>query len=205
MSKRVFDHRLKTLIGICAAAFFAAFTIMSFGGKAVYARENLDEASYCSFVIPPEFVPGSEKGLFINKNHPMESSTIRYGVYDNGRDRIYTNREKKEAAFKAQAAVTDETTSLTKEIYQETIASAYNSEYGQDVGYKVEAFSKITIDGFPGYKITGTYQPEGEEVIHQTVYLVVSKYRTFTITMQRAEDDDCEEFFEECASSIHVH
>ncbi len=205
MIKTAFDRRVKTIIGICAATFMTAFAFLSFEGQAVYARENLDEASYCSFVIPPEFVQGSEKGLFINKNHPMESSTIRYGVYDNGRDRIYTNREKKEAAFKAMSAVTDETANLTKEIYQDTISAAYNSEYGQDVGYKVEAFNKITVDGFPGYKITGTYQPEGEEVIHQTVFMVVSKYRTFTITMQRAEDDDCEEFFEECASSIHVH
>lgn len=188
------------------AVIFAAITFFCLcGGTEVNARENLDEASYCSFVIPPDFVPGSEKGLFVNKNYPMESSSIRYGVYDNGLDRIFTNREKQGEAIKAQGGVTDESTSLTKDIYQETVAAAYNKEYGQDVGFKVQDFKNITVDGFPGYRITSSYQPDGEEAIHQTVIMIISRYRTFTVTMQRAQDDDCETLFEECASSVHVH
>jgi hypothetical protein len=188
------------------ALFLAVMTLFGlYKGPEVSARESLEEASYCSFVIPPEFVPGSEKGLFVNKNYPMESSSIKYGVYDNGLNRIFTNREKQGEAIKAQGKVTDESTSLTEDIYEETVAAAYNKEYGQDVGFKVQDYKEIKVDGFPGYRITSTYQPEGEEVIHQTVFMIISRYRTFTVTMQRAEDDDCETFFEECASSIHVH
>lgn len=183
----------------------AAGVVFLFASKA-YARDNLEPASYCSFVIPPDFVPSQEKGLFINQNNPMESSSIKYDFYDNGLDVILTNREK--AAIKEageEKPVADESMSLTKEIYQETVAAAYNSQYGQDVGFVVSSFDKITVDGYPGYRIVSSYQAADEEKVHQTVYMLLSKYRTFTISMQRAEDDDCEALFEECASSIHVH
>ncbi len=200
-------HRLLHGAGFLLAVAFsvAAGVAFLFASKA-YARDNLEPASYCSFVIPPDFVPSEEKGLFINQNNPMESSSIKYDFYDNGLDVILTNREK--AAIKEageEKPVADESMSLTKEIYQETVAAAYNSQYGQDVGFVVSSFDKITVDGYPGYRIVSSYQAADEEKVHQTVYMLLSKYRTFTISMQRAEDDDCEALFEECASSIHVH
>ena len=206
--KRNFDlHRLLYGVGILmAVAFSVAAGVIFLSASKVYARDNLDPASYCSFVIPPDFVPTQEKGLFINKDNPMESSSIKYDFYDNGLDVILTNREKaarKEAG--EETVIADESTSLSKEIYQETMAAAYNSQYGQDVGFAVSSFDKITIDGYPGYKIVSSYQASDEEKVHQTVYMLLSRYRTFTISMQRAEDDDCEALFEECASSIHVH
>ena len=206
--KRKFDlHRLLYGAGFLLAVTFsvAAGVVFLFASKA-YARDSLDVASYCSFVIPPDFVPAKEKGLFINKENPMESSSIKYDFYDNGLDVIHTNREK--AALKeagTETVVTDLSTSLTKEIYQETMEAAYNSKYGQNVGFNVSSFDKITIDGYPGYRIVASYQAADEEKVHQIVYMLLSRYRTFTISMQRAEDDDCEGLFEECASSIHVH
>ena len=206
--KRSFDwHRLISGAGLLLAVSLLAVQGAAFmSASRVYARDNLDPATYCSFVIPPEFTPSQEKGLFINQNHPMESSSIKYDFYDNGLDVILTNREK--AAIKEageETVIADESTSLTKEIYAETMAAAYNSQYGQDVGFTVSSFDKITVDGYPGYKIVSSYQAADEEKIHQTVYMLLSKYRTFTISMQRAEDDDCAELFEECGSSIHVH
>lgn len=206
--KRKFDLQ-RFLFGagvIMAAVFSVAAGAVLLSASRVYARDSLDTANYCSFVIPPQFVPGQEKGLFIDQNYPMESSSIKYDVYDNGLDVILTNREK--AALKeagTETAIADESTSLTKEIYEETMAAAYNSQYGQDVGFAVSSFDKITVDGYPGYKIISSYQAADEERVHQTVFMLLSKYRTFTISMQRAEDDDCEALFEECASSIHVH
>ena len=78
------------------------------------------------------------------------------------------------------------------------------SEYGEDVGYSVSSFDKITVDGHPGYKIEATFQAADQERVYQTVYILLSKYRTFTITFQRAEDDDCLDAFSECESTIHV-
>ena len=135
----------------------------------------------------------------------MESSSIKYSFYDNGMDKALTNREKQALAESGQVQVTDESENLTKEIYQETISAAYNSLYGEDVGYSVSSFDKIKIDGYPGYKIIGTYQASEEEMVHQTVYMILSRYRTFTIMYQRAEDDDCEEYFAESSATIHVH
>ena len=170
------------------------------------AQDELKEASFCSFVIPPEFVPGDEKGQFINKNYPMESSSINYSYYDNGLDNLPTNRERETMPEDAVVKVTDETQNLTKEIYQETMSAAYNSAYGEDVGYSVSSFKKINVDGYPGYKIEASFSAANdEEAVHQTVFMLLSRYRTFTITYQRADDDDCEEFFDESSGTIHVH
>ena len=162
-------------------------------------------ASYCTMVIPSVFKPGSENGVFVNKSYPMESSIIRYNVYYNGEDVQLTNREKLEQADNSVTGTISEPEKLTKEIYQETMSEAYNTEYGEDVGFEVSNFENITIDDCPGFKIVSEYKASDDEKIHQTVYMLVSKYRVFTVTFQRAEDDDCESYFEECASTIRVH
>lgn len=196
---------IKYSVGLLAAAVFAVLSALCLSGVInVLAREDLKTATSCSFVIPNEFVPGTEKGLFINRNHPMESSSIKYSYYDNEKDKILTNREKAAVLASGEMEIIDESLNLTREIYQETMSAAYDNEYQQKVGFKVEAFEKIKIDGYPGFKIVSSYQPADEEVIHQTVYMLISKYRMFTVTYQRAEDDDCEESFENSAATIHL-
>ena len=135
----------------------------------------------------------------------MESSIIRCSSYYNGKDIVLTNREKKEQEAAGVTEEISEPEKLTKQIYQETMAAAFNNQYGEDVGFEVASFENITLDGFPGFKISSTYKATDEEKIYQTVYMIISQYRVFTITFQRAEDDDCEAYFEECASTIHVH
>ena len=193
-------------IGLAVAASILAGVVL-FGTLKVFARDDLPVASYCSFILSPEFVPSGEKGLFINENHPMESSSVKYSYYDNGLDKLPTNRERLETIDDGspKAIIADKTAELTKDIYEETIAAAYNSEYGQDVGYKVSSFDNMTIDGFPAYKIVGSYRAGEEETVHQTVIMVMARYRTFTITYQRADDDECQELFAESEASIHVH
>ncbi len=168
------------------------------------AESEVKTAVQCSFVIPPEFVPGSEKGTFINVNHPMESSTISYSYYDNGRDKVLTNREKIAFAKSGESSIVDESLNLSKDVYQEKMSEAYSVAYGIDVGYSVSSFKKINTDGYPGFIIDAEYQAAGEEKIYQTTYLIISKYRTFTITYQRAQDDECQELFEASAQTIHV-
>lgn len=170
----------------------------------VQAGDELKTAVQCSFVIPKDFLPGEEQGLFINKNYPMESSSILYSYYDNGKDRVLTNREKLENAQSGEKLIVDESTNLTREIFEETTAAAYSKAYGKNVGYKVSSFKKIKIDGYPGFCINADYQVPDEEKIYQTTYIIISRYRTFTVTYQRAEDDDCEELFDSSAATIHV-
>ena len=207
MDRKSIVEKVKIAVGVTLAVAFATVAaLLTMNVLEVMAEEDLREADWCSFVIPSEFVPGPERGVFINRNHPMESSTIKYSVYDNGKDVVLTNREKEAEAFNVpRNRVTDEPTLLTKDIYQETISAAYNSKYGQDVGFAVESFDSITVDGFPGFKIRSSYRAKDEETIHQTVYMLISKYKVFTITYQRAEDDDCDEQFENSAATIHVN
>jgi hypothetical protein len=207
MKKSIVTDKLKMVTGVALAAVLAMSTALLTGDAfRVRAEEELPEAAWCSFVIPDDFVPGPDRGVFINRNYPMESSTIGYSIYDNGKDVTITNRQRQEESFNVPGnRITDEPTLLTKEIYEETLSAAYNSKYGQDVGFVVESFDDIKVDGFPGFKIQSSYRAEGEETIHQTVYMLISKDKVFTITYQRAEDDDCSEQFEKSATTIHVN
>lgn len=197
--------KIKTILGLSIALLcLIAASLLCLDALDTYAAENAERAVSCSFVVPPDFIPANETGLFINRNAPMESSTIKYSCYDNGMDRVLTNREKLELQKSGEKQIVDSSAELTKKIYEEQMAQAYDQQYGQNVGFSVSSFENISIDGFPGYKIVASYQLAGEEAVHQTVYIVLSKYRMFTIAYQRAEDDDCQELFETSAQTIHV-
>lgn len=197
--------KIKTMLGLVLTLQLIIFATASrLNVIDAHAADELKTAVDCSFIIPPEFVPGVETGLFVNRNAPMESSTIKYSCYDNGMDKVLTNRQKKELEESGARKIIDSSMNLTKEIYEEQMKVAYDQEFGQNVGFSVSSFENITVDGYPGYRIISSFQPAGEETIHQTVYIVLSRYRMFTISYQRAEDDDCEELFETSARTIHV-
>ena len=168
------------------------------------SNNELEVATQCSFIIPSDFVPGNESGLFINKNYPMESSSIKYSIYENGKDKVLTNREKKTLAANGSFLSVEDSINLTKDIYQSILAEAYEKAYGMDVGYKVTDFTTKDFDGFPGYKIMAEFNTESNIMVYQTVYIILSKYKTFTISYQMAEDDECREMFDTSASTINV-
>lgn len=168
------------------------------------SNNELEVATQCSFIIPSDFVPGNESGLFINKNYPMESSSIKYSIYENGKDKVLTNREKKALAANGSFLSVEDSINLTKDIYQSILAEAYEKAYGMDVGYKVTDFTTKDFDGFPGYKIMAEFNTESNIMVYQTVYIILSKYKTFTISYQMAEDDECREMFDTSASTINV-
>ena len=192
------------LLLIMAVLLSGIAGMLCLGGINSYARDNLDDASGCVFIIPPDYVPSDESGVFKNKSYPMESSSISYSVYYNGKDKVMTNREAAEYKASGRADIVDESLNLTKEIYESNMIAAYNKEYSENVDFSVNSFDKITVDGYPGFKIVSEYKPSDMEKIHQTVYMIISKYRTFTISFQRADDDDCQEIFERSAATIHV-
>ena len=199
-----FMNKKKILFNIIVSASMAfAIFVTDASCLKIHAAEELKEATGCTFVLNSEFVPGGAKGYFVNKYRPMESSSVVYYVYNNGLDSLLTNREKAELANNGMSA--DSIAKLDKHKYETLLSAAYSAQYGADVGFKVESFEHIKIDDYPGYKIVAKYEPEGSQVIHQTVYIIRSKYRTFTITYQRAADDDCEESFGISASTIRVH
>lgn len=179
------------------------FFVMDASCLKIDAEENLKEATGCTFVLNRDYVPGGEKGFYVNRHWPMESSSVTYNVYDNGANLTLTNREK------AQLGEVDTTVynmeKLDKHKYESLFSAAYAAEYGGDVHFRVEAFKRIEIDGYPGYRIDASYEPEGSQPIFQTVFIIRSKYRTFTITYQRASDDECQESFDISADTIHVH
>ncbi|WP_029233697.1 hypothetical protein [Butyrivibrio sp. VCB2006] len=201
--KGIRKHNIEVWIKSALGAVIIAM-VLCLGKSLAYANEDVKEALMCTITIPPDFKPEKEKGLFVNVNYPMESSIIRFNAYDNGKDKVLTNREK--IALEESGGNTDisDPTKLTKDSYEELMSSAYNSEYGLDVGYKVSSFEKSVFDGHPGFIISGNYQAPEEERIYQTTYIIVSKYRVFTITLQRAEDDDCQELFDYISSTISV-
>ncbi|MBR1670156.1 MAG: hypothetical protein IJ695_05595 [Butyrivibrio sp.] len=187
---------------LCMPLFMCLFALGNMDIS--HAAPDLKEADYCSFVIPSDFVPCDRRGLFINKNYPMESSSIGYSYYYNGEDVLLTNREKLNMQDTLETPA-DDSRDLSKSGYESTVSAAYNKSFGRDVAFSVTSFEDINIDGYQGYRIESSYMAEDDQMVYQTVYMLLSRYKTFTITMQRAADDDCQELFDECASSIHVH
>ena len=88
--------KIKTMLGIVLSLqLIIIATVSRLNVIDVYAADELKSAVDCSFIIPPDFIPGGDTGLFVNRNAPMESSTIKYSCYDNGADKVLTNRQKK--------------------------------------------------------------------------------------------------------------
>ncbi|MBO4458484.1 MAG: hypothetical protein J5802_12260 [Butyrivibrio sp.] len=197
MNKKIFFKNIISIFMVCVFFLTNVFCLEA------EAEEELKEASGCTFVINSEFVPAGS-GLFVNRNRPMESSSISYSIYSDGSDLMLTNREKGENEGKTHDGTMETMAKLDKKSYEKMIASAYNGEYGEDVGFNVSSFENITIDGYPGYKIVASYQPSNSQCIYQTVFIIRSKHRIFTVTYQRAEDDECEESFEISAGTIRV-
>lgn len=205
MGKRDSFKYIRNGLLVLAALLFAAIAGLNMNDVVkAEGTEELPKAVQCSFIVPQEFIPGSEPGLFVNQNYPMESSSIKYSIYDNGKDKVLTNREKQALLESGEPSIVDESANLTKEIYQKTMESAFRTEFGQDMGYTVTDFDKKIFDGFPGYRIKAEFMASGEAKVYQTAYIILSRYRTFTITYQRAEDDDCQESFEKSAETIRV-
>lgn len=193
-------RRFKTAIALLLSVVVVANTNMPVKAES----EELEKALGCTFVLPDGYVLSeSEENVFVNSNYPLESGIITYSVVTTGSEDTLTNAERAEAAESTETEAEDASTELTQEFYQETMATALNEEYGTDVGYTISEFDNISIDGYPGYFIASTYQ--GEQTIHQMVYIVLSRYKTFTITYSRAEDDDTVEAFEASAATIHVY
>ncbi len=200
----MFMNKKKILFNVILAASMAfAIFVTNALCLELAAGEELKEATGCTFVLNPEFVPAGVKGYYVNKYRPMESSSVSYVVHNNSNDFMLTNREKAEQASGEKTI--DSLAKLDKHKYETLVSAGYAAQYGGDVGFKVESFERIEIDGYPGYKIDAHYEPEGSQAVYQTVYIIRSKYRTFTITYQRAADDECEESFQISASTIRVH
>ena len=200
-----YAHKLKLCLGVLTALICASLAgFFMYEVVEAATNDDLGVATQCSFVVSPEFLPGTEPGLFINKNYPMESSSIKYSIYENGKDKILTNREKQELLKNGSYLIQEDSVNLTKDIYQTAMAEAYQKAYGNDVGFTVTDFDKKIFDGFPGFKISSEYLHQDNMKVYQTAYIVISKYRTFTITYQRAEDDECQEAFNASAASIRV-
>ena len=196
---------MKKILTLIAAAMAVVTLTVNMNLVKADANDEMKEASCVSFVIPSQFEPGLERGLFVNKQYPMESSTIQYDCYNNGKDELLTNKEKQALAEKDEPVISDESLRLSKEIFEDAVSRTYNEEYGEEVGYSVSSFNQMSIDGYPGYKIEGSFKVSDQETVYQTVYMILSKYKTFTITYQRAEDDDCEDLFADSQATIHVH
>ncbi|MBO5622110.1 MAG: hypothetical protein J5959_10830, partial [Butyrivibrio sp.] len=88
--------KIRAVYLLLLAAVIAIISSVGFlDGITIYAKDELKEARQCTFVVPSDFTLQAETDTFVNKNEPMESSSISYNIYDNGKNITLTNREKK--------------------------------------------------------------------------------------------------------------
>ena len=166
--------------------------------------QTLKEASFCTVVIPQGYRSGSEPGIFISEHNPLDASNITYTVTEvQDETQGMTNAEKATGQSEIQAD-TQSSQILTKDTFQRQMKESSKNAYGEDAAYKVTAFTDITIDSYPGYRIEGICQI-GSQEIQQTVYLIMASNKTFTITYSQAPDDGHEEDFAQSQASIAVH
>lgn len=203
----IINNSVKRLWKSAVCVMTMAVMVLSFLGNGIVAEasiKDLPKAKSCSFIIPSSFKPTETPGLYVNEHYPLESANILYSVTDIPQDRILTNDEVargEKADTSDVEALYDE---LTKEMYQEIQEENYKALYGDNVNFNIESFENNTMDGFPGYLIKTSFAPEGTQIIHQTIYIVLSSNRVFTLVYSWADDDYFDESFAESMASIHV-
>ena len=116
---------MKKILTLIAAAMAVVTLTVNMNLVNADANDEMKEASCVSFVIPSQFEPGLERGLFVNKQYPMESSTIQYDCYNNGKDELLTNKEKQALAEKDEPVISDESLRLSKEIFEDARPSVF--------------------------------------------------------------------------------
>ena len=193
----------KAIISLAVVTAFAvSFLGNSFVSKA--SIKDLGKAKSCSFIVPSGFKPTETPGLYVNEHYPLESANILYSVTEIPQDRILTNDE----VARGEKADTSEVEALydelTQDMYQEIQEENYKALYGENVNFTIESFENVTMDGFPGYLIKTSFTPEGAQTIHQTIYIVLSSNRVFTLVYSWANDDYFDEAFAESMATIHV-
>ncbi len=184
-----------------------AVLTISFLGNSIVAKasiKELNKAKSCSFIVPSGFKPTETPGLYVNEHYPLESANILYSITEIPQDRVLTNDE----VARGEKADTSEVEALydelTWEMYQEIQEANYKALYGDNVNFTIESFEDSVIDGFPGYLIKTNFTPEGSQIIHQTIYIMLSSNRVFTLVYSWADDDYFDEAFAESMASIHV-
>lgn len=166
--------------------------------------ETLKDASFCTVVIPQGYHCESEPGIFISDHNPLDASNITYTVTQVQDETLgKTNAEKADEKEKTESDIADSRL-LTKETFQRQMKASSKNAYGEKAEYKVTAFTEITVDAYPGYRIEGICQI-GSQQIQQTVYLLMAKNKTFTITYSQSPDDGHEEDFAKSQATIAVH
>ena len=166
--------------------------------------KNLPESLSCSFVVPEDFHPGDEPGLYVNEFYPLESANITYSVSEIPQDKVLTNAQKAAGESADAANVEFRYDQLTGEMYESIQKGNYEALYGSNIGFTLESFENKDFDGFPGYLIRSSFTPEGSQTIHQVSAIVLSANKIYTIVYSRAEDDDFQVFIEQSIESIHV-
>ncbi len=188
------------------AVLLAAMTVLILQTDVtVQARQNvLPSAKSCTFILPEDYQSSSEAGMFVNSHYPLDASNITFqetALHEETEG--MTNAEKAASTTGATVQAGDNMQELSKESYEKMMAQQYAMVYGTAVSYQVSSFENITVDGFPGYRIEASWK-DASQNIDQTVIMILSADKTYTITWSQAEDDLHTEDFAESQASVHV-
>ena len=164
---------------------------------------KLPESFTCSFVVPEGFKTSGDPGVYVNEFYPLESANVTYAVTKIPEKKVLTNAQRT-AGEMEDDNVEYRYDELTADMYESAQKANYESLYGENIGFTLEAFESREYGGFPGYMIRTSFTPENSQTIHQVTVMVLSKNKVYTIVYSRAEDDDFEDEIAESISTIHV-
>lgn len=138
----------------------------------------------CTVVLPAGYVPSeSVKGMYLSEHHPLDSSNIYYTVSET------VDTESLEQM-------------ITSDAYKDRMEQKFQKTYGTGASISSFAYSRVTIDGCPGYRIRLSCTVDDMQM-DQLTYIITAD-QTYTITYSQSADDERMEAFEKSAETIRL-
>ena len=143
--------------------------------------ENTRSTKGCSFSLPEDFQEAEDrKGMYVTGRYPIDASTISYAEL--------------EQDISLQL--------MTSDTFKEHMEEQFEASYGEKVELSVDTFEKITVDGYPGFRILCHYSV-GTVDITQLEYVINADKSYVIIYSQTGEYDRMEEY-EASAATIRL-
>lgn len=135
----------------------------------------------CTFSLPDGFEEAQDlSGMYVTKRYPIDASTIYYVEMDQD--------------ISLQL--------LTEDTFLEQMQSHLRESYDLDIDVDLKSFEKITISGYPAFRILCSYVIDDVEITH--LEYTINADKSYIITYSQTNEYDRMDEFEASAATIQL-
>ena len=143
--------------------------------------ENTRATKGCTFTLPEGFEESEDvRGMYVTKRYPIDASNIYYVEMS------------KDISLQL----------LTEDTFLQQTEEDFKEQYDLDVDINLEEFTRISLDGYPAFRIMCSYTIEDVEIT-QLEY-VINADKCYVITYSQTSEYDRTEEFEASAATIQL-